>query len=227
MELDKSSRAATLGEAVAVHSLIGRPYEAELDELRRHVAEGEGGHAVTLAVAVLWAAAARGDYRLAVDEAATIAETSRGNAPNSLAIAARLAVLDRDPARARDMLDRHAQLGVRGPTIDAQMQVAQAGLDALEGRWTDAARAFQAVTRWLAEQRLHFDEAIAWMCVLATAPDGDASASAAERDARTLLEAIPSAPFLAQVDRLAEERAARSAAAARSATSARASADVQ
>jgi class 3 adenylate cyclase/tetratricopeptide (TPR) repeat protein len=225
MDLSPTSRAAMLGEAIIAHCLLGLPHDDELAELRAIIDAGEPGQEATILLAELWEAASRGDYALVRDRAVEIAEVSLGNAPHSLALAARHAVLDRNPANIRETLDRIAAIGVRGPTLDAQVQVAQAGLDALEGRWSAALTAFQAVTRWLSDQRLHFDESVAWMAVLATAPAGDPAAVAAERDARRLLAAIPSAPYLAQLDRLVERRASDDAATGRASAGVHAAAD--
>jgi hypothetical protein len=209
VQLSPASRIAVVGEAILVNSVLGRPTDALLDELTASVASGEAGQAVSLDLARLWLDASRGAYRTAFDVARTVADASLSNAPMSFALAARLAVLDRDPARATEALDRLRALHIRGPAIDAQAQVAQAGIDALEGRTAEAAAAFAAVTRWLADQDLHFDEAIAWMCVVATTSDGDPYPASAEHHARTLLEGIPSPPYLALLDGLVARRAER------------------
>jgi tetratricopeptide (TPR) repeat protein len=207
VELDASSRGAMLGQAVAVHGLLGREYLAELRELEAIVAGGEAGQVPSLAVAGLWDAALRGDYPDVFERALGIAQISLGNAPPALSMAARFSVLAHSPARVREALDRLAALGTRGPTLDAQVQAARAGLAALEGRWPEAAAAFQEVIRWLADQRLDFDLALVWMSIVATAPEGEPLAVTAEREARILLERMPSPPFLAQLDRLVAERA--------------------
>ncbi len=206
-ELDPSTRGAMLGQAVTVYGLIGREYQAELEELERIVAEGEIGQTITLAVARVWVAAFLGGYRDAFDQALHAAAISTGNAPIVLSFAARLNVLARDPERVKVALDRLAATGTRGPTLDAQVQGARAGLAALEGHWPEAAASFADVIRWMGDQRLDFDLALAWMSIVATAPEGEPLALVAEREARTLLERIPSPPFLAQLDRLVAERA--------------------
>ncbi len=217
MELAGTSRAAILGELVVVDSVLGRPSDARVAELKRLVEAGEPGHEPTLMLAEMWMAAADGDDDTVHEHALALARVSRGNAPNSLTLAARIAVFAGNTDRVREALHELAATGMRGPTLDAQAQVAQAGLDALEGRWDAALPAFGGVTRWLSDRRLRFDEAMAWMAVVATAPDGDPSVVAAERDARALLETIPSPPYLARLDRLVQRRAASAASSARSA----------
>ena len=206
LELDLSSRGPMLAQAVAVGGLLGRAYAAELEELAAIVAGGEVGQEPMLAAARVWDAALRGASDLAFERAIRVAQISLGNAPIALSLAARTAVLARNPAQVRDALDRLAALGTRGPTLDAEVQGARAGMDALEGRWAEAAAAFQDVIRWMGDQRLDFDLALVWMGIVATAPEGEPLAAVAEREARVLLERMPSPPFLAQLDRLVAER---------------------
>jgi hypothetical protein len=129
------------------------------------------------------------------------------NAPITLLIGARAAVLDRDPTRAREALRLLAETGVRGPTVDAQRDMVAAGIEALEGRWAEATVAYDRTIRRLGELGLDLDVGIAWLSVMAVAPP-DEPVVDAEREARAIFARVDAPPFAAQVDRLRTARTA-------------------
>src|SRR5947207_209194 len=193
------------------HAIVGRPYADELRELR---SMPDVGADWVEDLALMWVAAAAGEYGMSMDAAHRTGTASRQNAPQAWSLEARVAILAGDAERARKALDRIESTHVRGPTIDRQRDAALAGLAALDGRWARAAELFQDVIRWTTEHRLDFDLALVFLMILATAPSGDPLAALAEREARAILERIPSPPLLEQLDRFVRERAATAAGAA-------------
>jgi hypothetical protein len=212
MDLDETDRAAISGPAVGLRALLGLPFERELQELARIAAE-RAGHRPTLGLARIWIASAAGDAETAAAEAHRVAEESAQNAASAFLMASRVAVLARNPALVREVLDHLTATGLRGPTLDAQRRTAEAGLAALEGDWPTAVATYQDGLRRLQELGLNFDLGLMWLGVVATAPDGDPMAERAARDARAIFEDMGSPPYLAQLERLLGERSARAAAA--------------
>ena len=212
-ELDPSDRVAILGAAIELRAIIGLDVAADLAAIGEAVDSGSvPGHGPTVGIARIWVNLAAELLDAAYDEATHVASISSLNAPYALAIAARLAVRLGDPGRVRQALDKLAATGVRGPTVDGQRHVAEAGLAALEGRWSDAVPIYQEATRSLRDLGLEFDLALAWLEVLSVAPAGDPLAATAEQEAREILERLGARPFIAQLDRLIARRAAAPAA---------------
>jgi hypothetical protein len=205
IDLDDTDRGAIAGIAVGLRALRGLPCDDLLGDLER-IAGDRGFHRATLGLARTWIQAASGDAAELAAEALRVAELSAGNAPTVLLLAARIAVIARDPDLARRMLDRLTETGLRGPTLDAQRRTAEAGLAALEGRWADAVPLYQDGLRRLKDLGLEFDLGLMWLGALACAPDGDPLAATAEREAHAIFERIGSSPYLAQLARVVSER---------------------
>ena len=111
------------------------------------------------------------------------------NAPLTLLIGARAAILERRPDQARELLRMLGETGVRGPTLDAEREMVAAGIEALEGRWAEATVAYDRAIRRLGELGLDLDVGIAWLSAMTVAPP-DEPVVDAEREARALFERL-------------------------------------
>ena len=209
--VDDANRSALLGSAITIRVLRGRPFDSELDELRELAARAVAGTGAdwALAVAEAWIAFGQGDYEAAIRGALELAPRNALNAPLLLRDGARSAVLARDPVAAREQLRLLAATGVRGPTLDLERDVVEAGVVALEGRWAEATVAFDRAIRRLGEVGLDLDVGFAWLSIVAVAPAEDPLAARAEEEARAIFERLHTPPFIAQLDRLVADRAAR------------------
>ena len=213
---DPSSRIALVSTAVLVRALHDRPYADLLREVQAAAVGTEPGSQMIFqeASSALWIAFVTGEHEEAAREALRVAPMSALNAPITLLIGARAAVLDRDPSRARELLRLLAETGVRGSTVDAQRDMVAAGVEALDGDWAKATVAFDRAIRRLGELGLDLDVGIAWLSVMAVAPP-DEPVVDAEREARSIFTRLDAPTFVAQVDRLRAERAAGQPAPAR------------
>jgi tetratricopeptide (TPR) repeat protein len=205
-QLDASTRGALLSIAIPVHVLLGREYQGDLDDLAAIVAGGLSGPEPSLLIGRMWVAFCTGDLAAVGEFARGVAAVSLGNAPGSFALAARAAVLDGRADHVRSALDGLAATGVRGPTIDGQRSVAEAGLLALEGRWTEASPLLSASIRAASDSGLLFDLTLAWLAVLAVAPPGEILAERAETEARALIEQTGFIALRPLLDRLVNQR---------------------
>jgi len=206
-DLDPTDRVAVLGIAVPINAILGHPYADELRTLEELVRTSDNAAAQpTLGIARIWVAVAEGDLDRACSEALAVADISIGNAPFALSFAALFAICGRDPIAAQAALDRLTRNGVRGPAVDACRSTAEAGIAALQGRWSDAVTAFPESIRALRDLRLDLDLAFAWMCVVSTAPENDPFHATAAEEARMILERINLPPMTALLDRLVADR---------------------
>ena len=204
---DRSSRTTLLGSAVAIRALHGKPYADLLTEVQAGAMGADPGsqEMFQAASAAMWIAFVTGEHDVAAREALRVAPMSALNAPLTLLVGARAAVLDRDPSRARELLRLLAETGVRGPTVDAQRDMVAAGIEGLDGDWAQATIVFDRAIRRLGELGLDLDVGIAWLSVMAVAPP-DEPVVDAEREARSIFERVDAPPFAAQVDRMRAER---------------------
>jgi hypothetical protein len=214
-ELDPGDRVAILGAAIELRSIAGADVAADLAAMTDLISVGGVvGHGPTLGLARIWVDFAAEDLGAAYDDAIQVANISNLNAPYALSIAARLAVRLGDADRVRLAVERLASTGVRGPTVDGWRRVAEAGLAALEGRWSEAVPLYQEAMRTLRDLGLEFDLALASLDALSVAPVGDPLAATAERESREILERLGARPFVDQLDRLIARRSAAPVAAA-------------
>jgi len=201
LDIDDTDRAALGGIAIGLRATRGQPYEHELAELEE-MAGRRAAHRVTLGLARIWIATANGQAEMAAEEALHVAEQSSSNASQALSMSARAAILGRDRALAQKLLDRLTETRQRGPTLDAQRVMIEAGLRALDGDWQSAVSLFGESQRRTTDMGLTFDLGLVWLAVVATAPAGDPLAATAEREARAIFERVGAPPYLAQLDRL-------------------------
>jgi hypothetical protein len=214
-QLDPSTKGALLSVAIPMHALLGREYQAELDDMVTLFGGGVTGYDPSLLLARMWAAFAAGDLGAIADIAPRVAAMSVLNAPPALALAARVAVLQRRADRVRAALDGLAATGIRGPTIDGQRAVAEAGLLALEGDWQGAASLLSTAIRAASDNGLLFDVTLAWLAVIAVAPAGDSLAERAQAEVGVLIEQTGFIALRPLLERLVRERGSTPAGVAR------------
>ena len=208
-ELDPTDRVAVLGVAIELRTIVGIDVEPDLADMTQLIeTRGVVGQEPTIGLAGIWVAYAAEKLETAVDEAMHVAAISSLNAPYALSVAGRVAVRLGDAGRVRLAVDRLVQTGIRGPTVDVWRRCAEAGLAALEGRWSDSVPIYQDATRVMRDLGLEFDLALAWLELLSVAPSGDPLAAAGEREAREILERLGARPFVEQLDRLIARRSA-------------------
>ncbi len=198
-----------------LRAVRGDPVEDSLGELAKLV---EGDRDVQSRVAVLgpriWAAFA-GDRPEAAYAASTVVATSSAlNAPLGYTYAARAALTQRDPARARAALDGLEATGVRGPVLAIQREAMEAGLAALEGRRTEAVAGFRDTARLLGEAGLVLEVALNGLLSVLLLGRDDPDAIGFANEARQIFDRLGARPFIRQLDEAlagADEREAVSA----------------
>ena len=205
-EIDRATLESVLIELVATR---GEPTAARLEVLGAGAPPDDPVYEAALGLAQMMAALAEGRFADAQAAGLGVARISHLNRPYALLWATRAAIADRDLDAARRIHDELVDLGVRGPALDAARDVEAASILALEGHWPEAAELHRDATRRLRELRVDFDLALGLLEIVALAPRGDASAAAAEVEAREILTRIGAAPYLARLDGLVAERAGR------------------
>ncbi len=163
-----------------------------------------------IAVGLGYVFLAEGRFEEAIREAANV-EGDDLNAPAGRLIAARSAVRLRDAGRARDALQRLDDARSRGAAVGLHRDAVAVAIAALDGRWPEAAAGFTDAWRRYRELRLDMGLALSALDCLAVAPAGDPLAELAAREARAILDREGATGYLAQLDRLLEERGAAGA----------------
>jgi class 3 adenylate cyclase/predicted ATPase len=144
-----------------------------------------------------------GRWSDAADQWLQVQEHSDLNAPYALPKAARVAILARDPARARLALDRLAALGVRGRAIEADRTAALAGIAALEGDEERARAGYRTALAAYRDLGLPWDEALAVLeAVSVLGPDGQ-EAHGWIADARSIFARLGAVTMLVRLDEAA------------------------
>jgi class 3 adenylate cyclase/tetratricopeptide (TPR) repeat protein len=226
-ELEPSDRAGVQLARMELAAVLGRDAAPLVDEVVSFLKQTDDPGirtAVDLAIAIV--RAAEGRFDSAHEDAMRVVEDPLNVRP-ALVIAVRSAVRLRDVARARSAFDRLVGLPSRGPAVTADSEALRAAVVGLEGWGPAAGAAFR--DGWRRYRDLGMDVALASSmldCLVVAAP-GDPLADEAVREARTILERVGAAAYLAQLDRLEAERSsAQGSASGRSSAPSPASNDV-
>jgi tetratricopeptide (TPR) repeat protein len=194
LDIDEAGHLANQTQALFFHAYRGAEVHERMADLQARLlaTEDVDMHAGVYDLEGSMAHA-EGRWSGAVDAWFRVCEHSDLNAPYALPKAARVAILARDPQRAREALDRLAALGTRGRAVDADRTATLAGLAGLEGRF-DAARAgYRSALAQYRDLELPWDEATATLeaaSVLGAADPEVAGWVASARDVFTRLGAV-------------------------------------
>ena len=123
------------------------------------------------------------------------------NAPPAYNVAVRAALWMRDPAAAAQDLAALDATGVRGPLVALRRAAFRAGIEALEGRTSEARSLYAEARRGLLDRGVTVEAALVAIDMAKLLGAGDRDAAAAVEEARPVLERLSARPFL---DRLAE-----------------------
>ncbi|HYM84676.1 MAG TPA: adenylate/guanylate cyclase domain-containing protein [Candidatus Dormibacteraeota bacterium] len=200
------SRAVALVDLHQLRTLRGQP----VDELTIQLQSlpdvpGDTVKSAVTAWAAMIGAFAAGDYATARAHAHDYARIYSQGVAEGAILAARCSLALRDATGARADLDRSEPHKRRGRALDATRAGIRAGIDALEGRRTEALAGFRAVLEELRDLGVEWDEAL---CVLDVAPllgTDEPEVGAALERARGILTRLGAAPFLERLERIAAE----------------------
>src|SRR6185312_4812228 len=201
-DLEDGDAATVEGVTIELIAVKGEPTAERLASLATMGDESDPVFGAMVGLARVWAGLAEGRFADAHAAGRRVAELSGLNRPYGLLYAARAAIRDGDGERARAAFDALVALSVRGPALDLWRLGIEAGVDALEGRWAEAALKFAHAFRELREMGTDFHLALVELDAVAVGPAGDRVVAAAAEDARAILTRIGAAPFLAQLDGL-------------------------
>jgi class 3 adenylate cyclase/tetratricopeptide (TPR) repeat protein len=209
-DLESTDRAALATARAELAAIRGRDVTTALADLAAVADELRDPQTIAArGVGLGLVALAESRFADAIREARA-AEADDLNAVGALIIRGRAATRLRDAASARDALDHLAAISSRGTAQEVQRDALAACVDALEGRWPEAAAGFADAWRHLRELRMDVGLAVSQLDCLAVAPSGDPLAEGAAREAREILEREGAAAYLGQLDALVAERAAGS-----------------
>ena len=207
-DLEGADRVFALGVDVLFKAARGELRGGEQEELDRLAAELDDPSALLIAVGVrpeLYLYAGRlSEARI---EAESQAQDDILNATIFLNIAGHAALWDRDLESLRRVHRALEDMGGRGPLVAAQRRGMQAGIDALEGRRTDALASFLQVTRELDELGDVLDGVfVAIDMATVLAPSEPEVRTQIDR-ARATLERLRAKALLDRLDALAQQLA--------------------
>ena len=192
----------------------GKPVEAELAELEALLigasdTQLRAGQEAARAVIEL----AEERYEDAFDSAMRTIEIEPGFMGLASDLACEAAIGLRDVDRLQKVAAERAQVARVGRLIELESMELEAGVAALEGRTTDAVRAYREVLRrWREMEQFFFVARRGLNFVTLVGPD-EPEARAAGEEARTIFARLGAKPALARLDALLGEVASASAAA--------------
>ena len=137
-----------------------------------------------------WGAFAEGRFDEAASGWMEMADMSALNAPYVLPRAAGMALLARDAAHARLVLDRMVATGAHGRAIDMDKTAIRAGLAALDGSTQEAIAGFRAAIAGWRDLGLPWDEAMTSLMFVRLVGTGPPEARAAAEAGRSILEGL-------------------------------------
>ncbi len=206
-ELSTLHRLAIGFAAAVIATLRGDPGATDLVK-QVHVdleVAGDTDYSNTASDLDAWVAMVEGRYPAARDDWFKQAEQSDTNAPFALPRAARAALLARDAAGAREAIARLDAMGVRGQVLDIERQAIGAGIDALEGRTTEAIAGFRAAMAAWRDGGVLWDEAWTAWCALETLGSDQAEVRKIGWRGREIAVELGAAPVVAHLDALLGE----------------------
>jgi hypothetical protein len=200
-DLEGIDRLYALGLSAILKAARGELRGGEQEELDRQAAELNEPSATLVATGIrpemyLYT----GRLRESRQEAESQAKDDLLNATLQLNIAAHAAVWDGDLEALKGVHRSHAELGGRGPLVAAQRRVMQAGIDALEGRRTDALAGYRQAMRELDDNGAVLDGAYTAIDMAVTLGPSEPEVRAEIDRARATLRPLRAKALLDRLD---------------------------
>jgi tetratricopeptide (TPR) repeat protein len=200
MDLDDFRAAGLLAFLITIEACRGADTTEAIGRLRRYLPDDAPPVAVAARhMAEAWHDYAAGDLRAAFRAFMSVADESPLNAPNALVFAARTAVESGELGAAGAALERLDRVGAHGAAIEADREMAMAGIAAGEGRRQEALAGYREALRRYRELGLEFDLALCGLAVATFLPDEPEAREAGE-EARRIFERLGTRPFIARLD---------------------------
>jgi class 3 adenylate cyclase/tetratricopeptide (TPR) repeat protein len=141
-----------------------------------------------------------GRFVEAAREFVEYAEGSDLNAPYAFPRAGTAAVLGRDAALAKEILDRLGALGTRGRAVEADIAAIRARILAIEGDRDQAMAGYRSVWARYGDLGLVYDQGLLALVAAETIGAADPEVAGWLGEARAIFERLRAAPLLAMVD---------------------------
>ncbi len=196
-----SLRAVAASDLTTLRALRGEPVAELLAELQAlpEVA-GDAVRASVLAWVNMITAFVAGDYAIARAHAHEWARVFSQGVAEGYLLAARCALGLRDPAAARDDLDRSQPSTRRGRAVDSERTGIRAGIAALEGRPEEAMAGFRAALKEQRDLGLEWYEALCTLDIASLLDPDDPEVRAEVERTRRILIRLRAIPFLTRLD---------------------------
>jgi hypothetical protein len=206
-ELDPTHRLLVLGGLHAYASSRGGPTEQIRAEMAEQAQLAGDSHSQTqLMDAAAWGQFVTGRYAEAHDQWIASCAIVSGADSETLPLAGRAALWNRDPKTVRADVARLDGTGSYGRAIEASRTGLLAGVAALEGQAAEALAGFRVALRAWRELQLPWDEAITGLDMAMLLDRRDPDVQQAIDASRRIFTQLGAAPFLALLDGALEER---------------------
>ena len=216
LDIDVASRRALVLNRASYHALQGAVTEGDVAELERPT-EGFEDLDVDASVQEVRASMAigEGNWRAAHDGYKALTDQSRLNAPYILPFVGWMAVLAREPALARDALDRLHELA---GDVDGGGRAVRAGIAALEGDRPAAFAGFRQSIASARELGIRLDEALITMVAISCLGANEPETLGWATQAADFLDDVGAVPVGRQLAYLIEQTSTSAIRTARTAT---------
>jgi class 3 adenylate cyclase/tetratricopeptide (TPR) repeat protein len=186
---------------ISAHAMRGEPVEDRLAEISGFVAASDDPQMqANWALTVGIVAFTSGDLETARTESRRAAATVAGQAPITLARAARAALWAKNAIAAKDDVEALDESGFHGPAIETDRLTIRAGIAALDGRPADALGLYrEALAAWR-DLGLLWDEALCGLDMAELLDPGEPAVRSAIDRSRDILVQLEAAPFIARLD---------------------------